>query len=364
MGNDVNFSEITPKVWVDREFGVLPIFCYSEQKRIGDQIAIHFFEPRYLRLLRIINYPEKGPNCFIYACTGYPKTNTTAFVCSVNGLDGSDVRGTMTDIVKINQSWMDSGDKLWWCRFQVIKLNCIKPILHVKFSPNFQCHLQSSPSYTIGATYTNTPVITFTNNDRSTCNMFYDPEVKMYCIMCTPSTKEAIIKATTDKADPEYKSLMSLSDSIIWYLVPDLPGDFVHCRAVLNYVNKLSKELVSPMTRDDLMSLLVDLEVLAVNKIIVQDVKAQIEGREDVHQQSHLSSFFATVDFSITKGKFKLQNVFLTVSASKRIFRKISLKVNEQRLELLREGHVCKGCPLRRLPTSIIDKIATFLVYC
>ena len=106
-----NSQEVEPKVWENLEYGVLPMFCYNVERNIGDEIALHFFEPRYLRLLRITS--ETQIHCFIYTSIGHPQLDTTAYICSINAIYGSDIQGSITNIVKVNQAWIDMEDRLW-----------------------------------------------------------------------------------------------------------------------------------------------------------------------------------------------------------------------------------------------------------
>jgi len=128
--------EVQPKLWENFEYGVLPVFCCKEQINLEDEIALHFFEPRYLRLLRITI--ETGIHCFIYSnSAGHPQLDTTAYICNINAIDGSEVHGFITNTLKIHQAWIDMNDRLWWGRFQVLNINPIPPILRTDNSGNF-----------------------------------------------------------------------------------------------------------------------------------------------------------------------------------------------------------------------------------
>jgi len=54
MGNQLGGDatrQLQPKQWIVGEIGVLPIFLYNQPNEIGETISLHFFEPRYVRLL-------------------------------------------------------------------------------------------------------------------------------------------------------------------------------------------------------------------------------------------------------------------------------------------------------------------------
>jgi len=354
--------QLTPKIWKDEDFGVLPIFCFNERKQLGDQVALHFFEPRYLRLLQIVTESSKDLNCFIYACTGHPQPDITAHLCSINSRSGSDITGTMTNVVKINQSWIDMADRLWWCRFQVITVKAISPFLQINYSLNFKC-LQNDTSGS-------TPTLNFANHDAScTSDLYYDPELRMYTALCTPTTKKAIIKATMNPYDTESQSLRELPSSTIWYLLPDYSEIGANCVVVGKFVEKTVEDTSDFVTRDNLFSFLVGLDVSCVKKIRVMNVKTRIVIGEDTFvrcprsQQESRQCYIAIVDFGITKGKFKASDVTLTPGASKQVFRKVSRFANKERLRLLYEGHICEESVFRRLPTDLINRLAAFLVY-
>lgn len=93
---------VEAKMWENLEYGVLPIFCFNEHRSCGDEIGLHFFEPRYLRLLQISC--DTQIHCFIYANTGHPQIDTTAYICSINEIYRTDIRGIITNTVKVNQS--------------------------------------------------------------------------------------------------------------------------------------------------------------------------------------------------------------------------------------------------------------------
>lgn len=352
-----NGRQVDPKIWENQEYGVLPIFLYNEHTSLGAEIELHFFEPRYLRLLRIAC--EAQIHCFIYYNSReHPQMGTTAYICSINTSNETDVRGIITNRVKINQSWMDMEDRLWWCRFQVVNIKPISPILETGCSSVFKCD-QKNPNISI-------PPILFLNHHIPTedkaCYLHYNAGgiIRMYSTLCTPTMKQAIIKAATDQSDPEYKSLRMLPAGTIWYLQPEHSQRGVDCDTLVKYVETASKELTGSTTRYDLISLLVKLEVSCVKKIRVPDVKAEIVFSDNPVVRY---SYSAKVDFGITKGLFLPKNVSLTPAASKRIFQQISRKVNNDRLRLLNKGHVCSESPLDRLPTHIIHHIKSFLIY-
>jgi len=352
-----NSRQVNPKIWENQEYGVLPIFFYNEQTSLGDEIGLHFFEPRYLRLLRIAS--QSQIHCFIYYnSNSHPKIDVNAYICSINAKNETDIQGIITNRVKINQSWMDVKDRLWWCRFQVVKINPISPILQTGCSSVFSCE-RTNPNFSI-------PRLLFTNHyiptENKTCGLFYNSaeEIRMYSTMCTPTMKQAIIKAATDESDPEYKSLRTIPAGTIWYLQPEHSKKGLDCDTLVKYVERAVKELTGSTTRRDLISLLVKLEVSCVNKILVPDVKAEIIFSNNPVVRN---SYGAKVDFGITKGLFFPKDVSLTPAASKRVFRQISRKVNEDRLKLLNKGHVCSESPLDKLPTHLIDHIKSFLIY-
>lgn len=203
------------------------------------------------------------------------------------------------------------------------------------------------------------------------CELYYNPmeEIRMYSGMCTPTMKQAIINAATNKSDPEYKSLRMLTEGAIWYLLPEHSQKGVDCGTLIKYVERVKDEVTGSTTRNDLISMLVDLEVACVRKIHIADVKAVIIYGDDhaircpMSQQANDACFLAQVDFGITRGNFLPDDVSLTPSGSKRIFQQISMKVNEDRLKLLKIGRFCSMSPLKRLPIPILEKIKSFFVY-
>jgi len=341
----INSRQVDPKIWENQDYGVLPIFLYNEQKSIGDEIELHFFEPRYLRLLRIAC--ETQIHCFIYSRV-HPQIDTTAFICSINVCNETDVQGTITNRVKINQSWMDMKDRLWWCRFQVVKINPISPILHTGCSSVFSCAPKNQALFFLNHH--------IPSEDKRCCLLYNAAEdIRMYSTMCTPTMKQLIIKAATDESDPEYKSLRMLPTGTIWYLQPEHSQKGWDCDGILKYAERESKELTGSTTWRDVLSLLVKLKVSCVNKICVPDTNARIVYVRKVYS--------AKVNFGITRGLFKPKDVSLTTGTTKRVLRQISRKVNQDRLRLLNRGHVCSGSPLDRLPTHLFELIKSFLIY-
>lgn len=355
-----NGRPVEPKVWEKQEYGVLPMFCYNVHKDVGDEIALHFFEPRYLRLLQIAC--ETQIHCFIYAITDHPQTDTTAWICSINAIRETDIWGTITNTIKVNQSWVDMEDRLWWCRFQVVDMNPI-PDLQVDCSNNFAC-IQAINDSSI-------PILTFSQTEGKTCNLYYNPteEIRMYSCWCTLNMKQAIIEAATDKSDPEWKTLKELPRGTIWYLLPEISQKGVDCGTLAQCVESLAQEVTGSTTRSDLISMLVNLEVSSVKKIWVENVTAEIIFDADqlvrcpMRQQPISACFITKVNFGITTGNFSPGDVLLTPSASKRIFQQISRKVNKDRLRLLNNGHISSNSPFKKLPTPIIDKLKSFLIY-
>jgi len=360
-----NSEPVTPRTWENSEYGVLPIFCYNEQKNIGDEILLHFFEPRYLKLLRIAC--ETQIHCFIYADAGHPKMDTTAYICSIHHVSGTDIAGTLTNAVKVKQSWIDRDDQLWWCRFQVVRFNPIRPILQANCSTNFLC-IQSEGNNPI-------PTLRFLNHDlpteAKTCDLFYNfsEEIRMYSTMCTERMKKAIIEAATDTSDPEHNSLRWLPSGTIWYIVPENAGKLLNCGTLVGYVERIAQEVTGSTTRNDIISLLVGLEVSAVKNIRTEKLKAEISFESDdvvrcpMSQQPNRPSFIVIVDFGITKGNFKPDDVFLTPDSAKRVYKQISWKVNEDRIKLLESGHTCAESTLTRLPSQLTDHIKSYLIY-
>ena len=99
----VNGRQVDPKIWENQEYGVLPIFLHNEHRGIGAEIELHFYELRYRRLLRIAC--ETQIHCFIYYNSReHPQMCGTAYICSINTSNETDVRGIITNRVKINQS--------------------------------------------------------------------------------------------------------------------------------------------------------------------------------------------------------------------------------------------------------------------
>jgi len=194
-------------------------------------------------------------------------------------------------------------------------------------------------------------------------------DIRMYSSMCTATMKQAIIKAATNESDPEYKSLRMLPEGTIWYLLPERSQKGVDCDTLVKYLEDTVNEVTGSTSQNDLISMLVDLEVSCVRKILVADVKVDIIFGDDhtircpMSRQASSGCFLAQVDFGITKGHFSPGDVSLTPSASKRIFKQISMKVNAKRLRLLKIGHYCSKSPLKRLPTPILENIKSFLVY-
>jgi len=365
MGS-ANDTQIIPRVWKDEEFGVLPIFCFNEPKHLGDHIALHFFEPRYLRLLNIVSQPTNGLWCFIYACTGHPQADTTAFICTINERMGSDIRATMTKMVKINQSWIDKTDRLWWCRFQVAAVNIITPLTQVSYSQYFKSQLEHTDSRI-------PPALVFFNDnlefESRSCEMYYNLEIKMYSAVCTPTTKAAIIDAALNRSDPEYESLRRIPRSTIWYLLPEKSETGLMCNDMMKWVESEAKDISGSVTKGDLISSLVELDVACVKKIRVMNAKAQIIIGEDMVVRCPMSQHasrvcaIAIVDFGITKGNFIGSDVTLTTNATQQVFRQVSLMVNRERLKLIYEGHICEGSPLRKIPTQLIEQIVLFLLF-
>jgi len=360
-----NSQEVEPKVWENQEYGVLPMFCYNVERNIGDEIALHFFEPRYLRLLQITT--ETQIHCFIYTSAGHPQLDTTAYICSINAIYRSDIQGSITNIVKVNQAWIDMDDRLWWCRFQVVNITPIPPILRTDCSNNFRCTSRNADRLV--------PLLTFLNHDipteNATCDLFYNDieDIRMYSSKCTPTMKRAVLRAATNKNDPEYESLSKLPGGTVWYLTPEHSEKGVDCGTLVGYVEKAIKEVTGSTSAEDIISMLVDLEVSSVKQISIADAKAQIEYADDqivrcpMSRQPASPCYITKVDFGITIGNFLPHFVSLTPSASVRIFQKISRKVNEERLSVLNDGHVCNNSPLKKLPTEIIEKIEAFLIY-
>jgi len=355
---------VVPRLWVDEEYGVLPIFCYNEYIQLGDQIELHFFEPRYIRLLRIACKTQG--HCFIYTCARHPQLNSTAYICSINTIRDRDIRGIFTKIVKINQSWIDKEDRLWWCRFQVVKVNHIYPLVDINFSPNFKCVYKNGQII---------PQLKFINHEipteYSSSSLIWNPteELRMYCGLCTPTMKRAIIKAATNESDPEYKSLRQLPRGTIWYLMPEHSKKGVCLGQLVKYLEVAMKELTGSTTLNDLLSMIVDLEVLSLKKLRVENVKAGIKYGDDhivrcpMSQQANIFCFTASLDFGITVGHFQPNDVIITEDASNRIFKKISRKVNKERLKIIQIGHVCSDSPFKKLPTQITEYITFFLIY-
>jgi len=361
-----NSQEVQPKLWENLEYGVLPIFCYNKGRNLGDEIALHFFEPRYLRLLRITI--ETGIHCFIYHNTaGHPQLDTTAYICSINAISGSDVHGFITNILKINQAWIDMNDRLWWGRFHVVNINRILPILRTDNSGNFMCTKRNNHRFA--------PLLTFLNHDimteNETCELYFNDawEIRMYSCKCTRTMKRAIVRAATNKNDPDYESLHKLPEGTVWYRLPGVGQQGVDCGTIVKHVETVAKEVTGSTTRNDLISLLVNLKVSCVGQITVGDAKADIQFVYERMVQGQMSRqrtrpcFMVKVDFGITKGSFLPNVVSLTPSATNRIFKEISRKVNEDRLILLNKGHACTNSLLKKLPTVIIEKIKSFLIY-
>lgn len=237
------------------------------------------------------------------------------------------------------------------------------PDLQVDCSNNFAC-IQAINDSSI-------PILTFSQTEGKTCNLYYNPteEIRMYSCWCTLNMKQAIIEAATDKSDPEWKTLKELPRGTIWYLLPEISQKGVDCGTLAQCVERLAQEVTGSTTRSDLISMLVNLEVSSVKKIWVENVTAEIIFGADqlvrcpMRQQPISACFITKVDFGITTGNFSPGDVLLTPSASKRIFQQISRRVNKDRLRLLNNGHISSNSPFKRLPTPIIDKLKSFLIY-
>jgi len=355
---------VVPLDWEDDEYGILPIFCYNQYIQLGEQIELHFFEPRYLRLLGIACQTQN--HSFIYTSARHPQLNTTAYICSINAIRNTDIRGIFTKIVKINQAWIDKEDRLWWCRFQVIKVNHIYPLVDIKFSPKFECEYKAGQII---------PQVKFINKDipeedRSSF-LIWNPteDLRMYCGLCTPTMKRAIIKAATDMSDPEYMSLQQLPIGTIWYLIPENSKKGVCLTQLVWYLEMAKVELIGSTTLYSLVSMIVDLEVLSLKKLLIENAKAGIKYGDDhivrcpMSQQSSSPCFTASVNFGITVGHFQPNDVCITEDASERIFKKISHKVNIERLKLIQTGHACPNSQFKKLPAHIIEYLTSFLVY-
>jgi hypothetical protein len=355
---------VVPKVWDDEEWGVLPIFCYDELIQLGQLIELHFFEPRYVRLLEVVC--ETQIYCFICTYCTYLKRDTPAFICSINTIRHTDICGVFTKIVKINLAWVDRKYRLWWCRFQVMKVNPIEPLLEINFSPNFKCEYKNGLEI---------PDLRFLNHGLPTANnecvLHYNntDEIRMYDALCTSAMKRAVIRAATNESDPEYKSLKYIPRGTYWYVTPERSKNCLDLRQLVEILRLLTKELTGSTTFMHLASMIVDLEVLSVMKICVGNSKAGIQYGNDyivrcpMSQQANSPCFIASVDFGITVGHFKLIDVIITKAASKRILKQISYKVNKDRLRLLYIGHLWSNSPLKRIPTRIIEHITSFLVH-
>jgi len=203
----------------------------------------------------------------------------------------------------------------------------------------------------------------------------------MYSCKCTRAMKQAIVRAATNKNDPDYESLHKLPGGTVWYIMPGVGQQGVDCGTIVKHMERASKEVTGSTTRNDLISLLVNLEVSCVGQITVGEAKADIQFVYERMVRSQMSrkrtrpvrsqmsrkrtrpGFMVKVDFGITNGSFLPNVVSLTPSAANRTFKEISLKVNEDRLILLHKGHACTNSLLKKLPTVIIEKIKSFLIY-
>jgi len=151
--------------------------------------------------------------------------------------------------------------------------------------------------------------------------------------------------------------------------MPEVGQQGVDCATIVKHVERVTKEVTGSTTRNDLISLLINLEVSCVGQITVGDVKADIQFvyermvRSQMSRKQTRPGFMVKVDFGITKGSFLPNVVSLTPSPANRTFKEISLKVNEDRLILLHKGHACTNSLLKKLPTVIIEKIKSFLIY-
>jgi len=333
---------------------------------MGDEVALHFFEPRYLRLLRIVKSTQI--HCFIYCSKAvHPRFDVTAYICTINAIHGSNILGTITNTVKINQAWIDMNDKLWWCRFQVVNINPIRPIRQTDCGSKFRCTRRGLDSVI--------PVLTFLNHDGktedTTCELFYNDSwhIRMYSTMCTLAMKQAIIRAAKNMNDPDYDILRKLPTGTVWYRMPDRDQRGVDCKTLLKYVLTATQKATGTKTRNDIISMLVNLEVSCVNQISVDNAKAEIKFayermvRGPMSRRPARPSYITKVNFGITKGSFSPQDVLLTPAATNRIYKEISQKVNEDRLRLLYNGQNSTNSLLKRLPTPLMEKIKAFLVY-
>jgi len=359
-------QEVEAKVWENLDYGVLPIYsCKEERRTLGDRVALHFSESRYLRLLRIAKATKI--HCFIYFNSPvYPQFDMDAYICTINTINGSTILGFITNTVKINQAWIDPNDKLWWCRFQVVSINSIRPIRQTDSRSNFKCTRRNNDSF---------PVLTFWNRDvlaeDKKCELYYNDSwhIRMYSCKCTLAMKQAVTRAAKNTNDPEYDSLHKLPRATVWYILPDRDQRGVNCKTLVKYMLAATQKVTGSTTRNDIISMLVNLEVSCVNQISVDNAKAEIQFvhermvRNSMSRRPARPSFITKVNFGITKGIFLPQDVSLTPAATSRIYKEISLKVNEGRLGLLYDGHNCTNSPLKRLPLTIVEKIKYFLIY-
>jgi len=364
--NMVDSQEIEAKVWENLDYGVLPIYCCKLKRTLGEEVSLRFFEPRYLRLLRIAKATQI--HCFIWCSKAVnPQFDMTVHICSINAIHGYEIQGLITNTVKINQAWIDQNDKLWWCRFQVFTINPIRPIRQTDYRSNFRCKSRYD-----GTVY---PVLTFANRDviaeDKTCEFYYNDDwaVRMYSSKCTLAMKQAIIRAANNMNDPEYDILHKLPGGTVWYRLPNRDQRGVDCKTLVKYVLTAAKKVTGLTTQNDIISLLVNLEVSCVNQISVDYPTAEIQIacermiRGSMSRRPARHSFITKVNFGITKGCFLPRDVLLTPATTSRIFKEISQKVNEGRLGLLYNGRNCTKSPLKRLPTTLIEKIKAFLIY-
>ena len=248
-----------------------------------------------------------------------------------------------------------------------MNINPIPPILQTDCSSNFRCTSTNNVRFVSLLTFLNHDIPT----ENATCDLYYNAieDIRMYSSKCTPTMKQAVLRAATNRNDPEYESLRKLHGGTIWYLMPEYYEKGVDCGTLVRYVEKAIKEVTGSTSLNDIISMLVDLEVSSVKEIRIDDAKAEIEFADDqiarcpMSRQPTRPCFITKVGFGITKGNFLPHFVTLTPSASVRIFQRISRKVNQDRLRVLNDGHVCTSSPLRKLPTQMIEKIEAFLIY-
>ncbi len=100
---------------------VRPIFFYNTPHRIGDELALHLFEPRYVLMIDLVmGTPHRE---FIYLASGAASAQVgdvgliaRITECEVEDDGRANILATITREVLISAHWVEPGSKgLAWC---------------------------------------------------------------------------------------------------------------------------------------------------------------------------------------------------------------------------------------------------------